>query len=314
MTYNVRPVSPDDIPALTDFLDSVFHIRNKNKQALVLWKYFHGRMKGKVEHAAFDGPLMVAHYANIPCPVLAGRHTMEAMLCVDMATRKDYRGKGLISQLSRGVYEAVEKTPCVLSLGFSNSMGVKVDQNATGYGYRVVGKFISYGMVAIAAGHSPCELVRVSELDARTGYGVPEGYLSIRKDTSYMTWRYIDNHNGLYMPYAVMRQGICIGYVILRNNRVRMDVVDIALSDMGEHEVKDALFAIQRESIRLGKHFVIISVLDNGYWQRIFSGLATYKKPTHPGYYLTVRVHREVPETASVTDSNRWICLGGDIL
>lgn len=313
MAYNIRALQETDQPSLTAFLDTVFHIRNKEKESLVWWKYFHPFVGHRVQFGAFDGDRLIAHYANIPLTIRYNSTVVPAMLCIDMSTHPAYRGLGLISALSEATYAAIAKTSRALSLGFSNSAGVKVDLYAHSYGYRVVGAFTSYALMAQQSKHPPVTLTQTKELGSYE-YHVPDGYISINKSREYGTWRYIDHPGSPYTIYAVEKDNVPIGYVIMRISRFRIDIIDIILSNMQEYLVHDVVVSVQHLAFSLHKHLVVLGVLDNDYWKRVLHGTLGMKKPISDAYYLTVRVHNPSITGPDVYDPRRWICMTGDIL
>ncbi|KAA3659844.1 MAG: GNAT family N-acetyltransferase, partial [Chloroflexi bacterium] len=91
---------------------------------------------------AWDGSHLAAqysclrHHLHIPnqsSPVLVG-------MSINMAVHPDFRGQGLIKQVSQPVYKALKGQGGVAGVGFSNAEGVKVDRRSKGYGYRVLGQ------------------------------------------------------------------------------------------------------------------------------------------------------------------------------
>ena len=313
MAYKIRALTESDGPALTAFLDTVFHIRNRDKTRLVQWKYFHPFVQKRVQFGSFDGDRLIAHYANIPLTVRYHSTVVSAMLCIDMSTRPSYRGLGLISKLSEVAYAAIAKTPRALSIGFSNSAGVKVDLYAHSYGYRVVGPFSSYGLMAVHSKNPPVILTQTKEFRSFE-YHIPDGYISINKSIDYMVWRYQD-HPGLpYGIYAIERENELLGYVIVRISSFRIDIIDIVLSNMQEYLVRDVIVSVQHLAFLLRKQLVVLGALDNEYWKRILHGVLGMKKPMNDAYYLTVRVHKNSVIGPDVYDLKHWICMTGDIL
>ncbi len=124
-----------------------------------LLEWFH---KGHtvIAWGAWDGTRLVAQYAclllklclpHTPSPVSVG-------MSLNMAVHPDYRGQGIIKEVSRPVYETIAERQGVAGIGFSNSAGVKVDRRSKGYGYRVIGR-MQPSLVCLSHSHSqPLEL------------------------------------------------------------------------------------------------------------------------------------------------------------
>lgn len=311
MAFSIRKLNQQDLVYLIEFLHAVFHIRNRDKTSLIKWKYFHPFIEHAIEYGAFDGTRLVGHYANIPIPLRYGGHVVDAMLCIDMATHPSYRGLGLISRLSEFVYRDVLHTSAALSLGFSNSQGMRVDLNARSYGYKVIGAFRSYALMT-RRGISPTRVTHTEEIDP-IPFSIPDGYISIHKSQEYLKWRYHDHPGSAYELYRVSGDAIH-GYVVLRVSRFRIDIIDIALSNMQEYVVRDVIHAIQNLAAIQRKQMVVIGVLENNYWRRILKECMGVRKPMKESHYLTVRIHNDHHIGPDIYNKEQWICMTGDIL
>jgi GNAT superfamily N-acetyltransferase len=91
---------------------------------------------------AWDGPLLAAQYAvlKVPLCIPGLDEPVYAGMSLNMSVHPDYRGRGLIKQVSRPVYETLSAAGGVMGMGFSNAQGVQVDRNSKGYGYHVLGR------------------------------------------------------------------------------------------------------------------------------------------------------------------------------
>ena len=143
---------------------------------------------------------------------------------------------------------------------------------------------------------------------------MPDGFISIHKSHAYLSWRYEDHPGARYELYEVRAEGVFTGYVVLRTSRFRVDVSDIALTNMQEYEVVMVLQAIQSLAVAMHKRLVVLGVLENEYWKRILKECRAIKKPMNEAYYLTVKVHQEHNIQPEIYDVRRWICMTGDIL
>ncbi len=299
----------NDFSSLVRLLDDSFHIANPAKDALIRWKFFdpihHG---GTVMAVARDGADVVSQYANIPLTLAEDGRPVPAMVCGDMATAPTYRGRGLISQLARTVYAEVTVSGAALSIGYSNDAGVKVDQNAKGYGYRVVGRFARYARPALIPLPTPYRLEPTDDFHEDELPPAASG-LRLHKTVDYLRWRYIHKPNGEYRIFRLTRSGVPRGFAVLRDAKYRCHLVDlIAAPD------RDVLRAVQNTVIRRGRHVLVAYVLDNAFWRGVLRGFV--RLPAHPrldNYYLTVKPHCE-PLPSGWDTPERWRLMGGDIL
>ncbi len=313
MKTELRRVRLSDVPALSALFDSVFRLRAKDKEALVRWKYFHPYCTGSVQYAAFAGGVPVSHYANIPVGIRFGDRVMPAGLCTDMMTLSQYRGQGYISRLSKRAYADLRKTDAVMSLGFSNPSGLAVDLNSVSYGYRVVGRFCSYGLMAAFAGTKRLSAVPVTAVED-SPYRIPDGMYSIEKSRPYLSWRYADHPGNQYTVVSVRDGNGVIGHAVMRFSAGRADITDIALRDMDWRLVRDAIALLRQLAFARGRQIVVLSVLENEYWHRVLARTVVWKRSSHPAYYLTVRLHRDAGALPGIFAKDRWICVAGDIL
>lgn len=313
-TCPIRSCDVRDIAKITRLLDTVFQIRNPAKDALIRWKYFAPwHDDHTVMYAALnDSGDFVSQYANIPVTVRYGADPLPAMICADMATHPGYRGRGLISALARRVYPDVVRDGAALSIGFSNQEGIKVDQNANGYGYRTVGMFRRYAMLNWPNSTTPYSLERVDQF-SRSASSANDCQFRIDKSAAYLNWRYRDKPANDYQLYQVTREDQFTGYVVIRETPTLAYIYDL-IAD--ESQVRYIIPAIQRILRGRGKPITIWYVLNNAYWRQTLSSslaIPSAWRATH--YYLTVRPHSaEVADLPALCDPERWHMMAGDIL
>ncbi len=323
MEFKYQPLQQKDVPALTQFLDEVFHIKNTDKEALVTWKYFHPFFKNKViQYGAFEDQYnqLVAHYANLPISVRYKNKTFQSTLCVDMATHPLFRGKGLISALSKLVYQKVEKSGAAFSLGFSNEAGVKVDQNSKGYGYQVVGKFKEYSFILTKQESSEISLGEVlgfsEEVFSSKEASAKNPFFSIEKDVAYLKWRYQQKPHHSYLFFKIMKQDQFLGYVVVKDSNLQLHVLDIITNDTSVIFLTELLKELSNLSLRLGKRIITYSVLENELWNNVMKKSMPFKPVTKKNeFYLTIKTHsHNVMPEKELLNKEKWLCFLGDVL
>lgn len=294
--------------SLVRLLDDAFQIRNPAKADLVRWKFFDAIHDDcTVMALAVAGGEVVSQYANAPVTLADDGAPVPAMVCADMATAPQYRGRGLISRLSRMVYTEVTASGAVLSIGYSNDDGVQVDRNATGYGYLVVGRFTRYLRPVLRRLATPCHLEPVSAFDASALPCLPG--LRLHKSAEYLTWRYLRKPHMDYVVYRVMRGAETLGYAVLRDARGRCHLVDL-IADPS----RDVLRAVHNEALRRGKRALMVYVLDNAYWRGVLRGFVRLPQYRRLGnYWLTVKPHQQTLPVGWDTP-DKWLLMGGDII
>src|SRR5258706_7065221 len=316
MDYRLIKYTPSYLTSLTTLLDKSFSIENKDKEELVKWKYFDEYLDNKtITYIALDDKNeVISHYTNIPINVVCLGTMYKAMICTDMCTDISHRGKGLISKLSSEVYKEVKDSKYDFSLGFSNDAGIKIDKNSISYGYEVVGKFVRYLKLVASRKKAAYSLIRVSSLEDNF-YNSSSNFLKIRKDSSYLDWRYLKKPNSEYNVYAIKEASTIHGYVVLRFLENRCYIYDIIThSDDIKHMIK-ILRSIENKALDHGIRIIIYNVLDNKYWRKLFNRYKYLKKSKNKiNYYATIKIHSDGISKEFILDKENWLLMNGDII
>ncbi|MBK8139193.1 MAG: GNAT family N-acetyltransferase [Chloroflexi bacterium] len=310
MSIEIEYFRPDRLSALVRLLDDSFQIANPDKAELVRWKFFAPIHRGgTVMAVALDDNRVVSQYANTPLVLSDGGRPLSAMVCADMATAPQYRGRGLISQLARDVYARVVHSGAVLSIGYSNDAGVKVDMNARGYGYRVVGRFARYVSPVLRARTTPIRLEPAAEFNDGHLPVPSASSLSICKSADYLTWRYLRKPNADYRIFRIAHGPHSLGYAILRDSGQRAHLVDLIAEP-----TPDLIRAVQNTVRASGKRVLVVYVLDNPFWHQTLRGFVRIPRQARlENYYLTVKPHTS-SMPAGWDTPDRWRLMGGDII
>lgn len=139
---DIRPLTLTDRLAWSHLLAVSFARQPAQMEQLL--QHFYGERQ-LVAWGAWDGDNLAAQYSclltKLWLPNCAELQTVG--MSINMAVHPNYRGRGLIKQVSWPVYDEVRERGGIAGVGFSNAEGVKVDKRSKGYGYRVVGKMVS---------------------------------------------------------------------------------------------------------------------------------------------------------------------------
>ncbi|HEX2621781.1 MAG TPA: GNAT family N-acetyltransferase, partial [Phototrophicaceae bacterium] len=132
------PLSLTDSVAWAALLAQSFDRTPEAMQQMLFWLHDGYPV---IAWGAWDEDKLVAQYAcllvELALPYRAD--SVKAGMSLNMCVHPDYRGKGLIKQVSQPVYEAIYARGGLAGIGFSNAEGVQVDRKSKGYGYRVLG-------------------------------------------------------------------------------------------------------------------------------------------------------------------------------
>ncbi len=315
MNNCIERYNPAQLPALTRLLDDSFEIQNADKEQLIRWKFFDDFHRGgTVTYVALDDAgNVVSQYTNFPIPIRDGPRLLSGMICADMATHPDFRGKGLISQLSRQVYADVIAQNAALSIGFSNDEGVKVDQHANGYGYKIVGEFMRYGKIIVRRRSTPYTLQRTDTFSEPI-YTAGMNFVRIDKSLEYLNWRYLRKPNHDYQVYRLIRGTCFAGYVVLRQSGYKYHVYDLITTSENSSDLQNILTATHNLIFELGTRVAIHYVLDNPFWRQVLRGCLRLPRGVTT-YYLTVKIHPACFNGGErLTQASQWVLMAGDIL
>ena len=309
----LRPLTLADRPQWADLLALSFD-RSPDKMACLL-DWLHGGHE-VMAYGVWDGERLAAQYACLlvslhlsesPVPIRAG-------MSLNMSVHPDYRGRGLIKQVSKPVYEVVIAAGGSVGMGFSNADGVKVDRKSKGYGYRVVGR-----MQPTVAWFPPI-IRRTNELTLTDICPAPFPCVSdsphIRFTATHETviHRYMQHPFRRYR-YAVWREGseIC-GVVIYRPARFGA-VQGVTLLAAYGYDLPQLLRRFAGTMRGVNVHFAhILTTPHSPLCAALMQAAVCVPQPiSRSPYYLTVKpLCDDTP--AALFDFAAWDCMGGDIL
>lgn len=134
------PILPEHQIEWAELIATCFDRKCGEMMALFAWLH---QMGDVVAWGAWDGDKLIAQYTSLMRQLSFNHQSLVAGMSVNMAVHPDYRGRGLIKQVSAPVYEEILACGAAMGLGFSNAEGVKVDRNSKSYAYQVVGQMQS---------------------------------------------------------------------------------------------------------------------------------------------------------------------------
>ena len=140
---NIQPLTVADRVAWAELLAHAFE--RTLPHMLDLWDWLYENFD-LIAWGAWDGAQLVAQYAVLIRELYnpATHRYVKVGLSMNMAVHAAYRGRGLIKQVSRPVYEQLLMQGGIAGVGFSNADGVQVDRHSKSYGYRVIGQLRSW--------------------------------------------------------------------------------------------------------------------------------------------------------------------------
>lgn len=307
----IRAISQADLANWAELMAVSFD--RAPETMMQLWPWLQQR-DGLLAWGAWDGKRLAAQYScRLTRLLLPGvAEAARVGLSINMAVHPDYRGQGLIKQVSRPVYAALAALGGVAGVGFSNAAGVQVDRHSKGYGYEVVGQMAAHlVLLPRAPGDAPLMLTtdwpgqpwafaawageqvcfRATEADARHRFA------------QHPFRRY---HFGVWLA----GQEVC-GLVVYRLVGRR----GASLLAAYGAEVGELLRRWSTAVYQTGVRYIHCLTSPTAALLPHLRGLGLYVPLpwTRSPYFLTVKCLDEGLRPL-LTDFRRWDCMGGDIL
>lgn len=309
LRLELLPLTSRDVAGWAELLAVAFDRSAAEMAALLTWLTAQREI---IAWGAWDGERLAAQYACLLSTLhIPGMdQPVQVGLSLNMAVHPDYRGRGLIKQVSKPVYEHLAEQGCVAGVGFSNAQGIKVDRNSKSYGYRVCGQMQS--LVAwLPRRQPPLELTETWPLDDNFELPTSDEYTHFVYTAAMLRHRYAEHPFRRY-HFGVWREGdqVC-GLVVYRHVRVAGLPAAALLAAYGDD--LPALIARWGAAVapRIA-HAVVSSASPIGAALRQI-GCGVALPYTRSPYYLTIKPLRDdLP--AAFFSFDQWDCIGGDIL
>lgn len=270
-------------------------------QALLRWLQADGRL---IAYGAWDGDTLAAQYSCFLRTLhLPNGDTQTVGMSVNMAVHPDYRGLGLVKQVSRPTYAALAKQGIRHGVGFSNAAGVQVDKHSKGYGYQVIGQMESWlGRLHYTKHHDLLHLTEHFPDDLTLKCDVP-GRIYFQNNTTTLRYRFAQHPFRTYC-YAVCQDGIAVYRPDRHDNCNGAAILAVCAENIPKFT--QSLCATVANA---GMHYIRILSSPN---TPLLTALkratsATQLTRVRAPYFLTVKGE-------GLADFSRWVCCGGDIL
>lgn len=306
-----RPLTRSDSVEWAALLARSFNRSAPDMERLLSWLHDGYEV---IVWGAWDGPLLAAQYAvlKVKLAVPALDEPVIAGMSLNMCVHPDYRGRGLIKQVSAPVYHTLRDAGALLGMGFSNAEGVQVDRNSKGYGYRVLGRLLPTMIYFLP------RLSRSPQLELTTEWpGLPvllndKSLIHLYNDACRIHHRYAAHPFRQY-HYAVWRErGELCGVVVYRPAQFGWMRGATLLAAYG-CDLPELLRRWEDTMYRQGIAVAHVLTTPSSHLRAALPPLNLRQPYTRSPCYLTAKpLDAVVPE--SWLDFNIWDCVGGDIL
>ena len=308
---DLRPLAITDIPAWGDLLALCFNQSILHMQQLIEWLYCLGQLEA---YGLWENDQLIAQYSCLQRTISFNSLVIPLGMSMNMAVHPDYRGKGLIKQVSQPVYEGLRQQQVEFGMGFSNAQGVKVDKHSKSYGYQVIGQMQPYIIKVHNFKRPP-----LKPLDRLPNpFHVPPNHSFLdahfSKDTNHLIRRYLQH------PFRQYEYGIWCehneiqGIVVYKTVNLK-GFPSVALLDVYSQQPEELLMRWSSTLHHNHIYFIHMLVSPNSRVKQIIKRhFLTIRAPhTYNPYYLTIKPLTDYFDK-TLLDFARWDLIGGDIL
>lgn len=289
-----------------------FDRSSEDMRQLIHWFFDMGEF---LAYGIWDGDRLTAQYACLVRKLVYKDYCLLAGMSINMAVHPNYRGRGLIKQVSQPVYEGIIQKQGQLGVGFSNAQGVKVDKHSKSYGYQVIGKLQSLVVKFKDFGRQPLQLS--NDLPPASEF-VDDMYHSdqihFEKNPEFLLQRYA-NHPLRQYRFSIWREkGNVMGIVVYKYVKI-FGLRAIALLDVYGNDQAELLMQWSTAMCQTNVTFFHVLLSPNSAVKHILhTHWITLPAPvTRNPYFLTLKPLSEgLPD--ELFDFTQWDVIGGDVL
>jgi Acetyltransferase (GNAT) domain len=304
MTF--RKFQIKDTDKTINLLNLCFDSKNITRESF-LWKHFDTFFENKtVAYLAENENQIVGFVCFTPIWVQVLGNKKLFWTCVVQATDPDFRRQGIVRKLTQqcelDIQNQLSDTPNYL--GFSNSEGVKIDQNSKTIAYNIAGQFQKI-ILFPSLNLKPRYQIDKLNFEKLQGYTFCQNIgFGLLKDIAFLKWRYADNPKNNYTFWLIQDQNQPVAIAICQLRKYKVEICDILNLQQNldtKSIIKNVLKAVQNQ---YWNKLVILKYLQNSI---LAKNLPLGWKQNLP-MYLTIK-----SDTIDQNQQN-WNVLGGDII
>jgi len=258
---NIRPYIEGDEKEILE----LFSLSYGGRQMTLpywLWRFRNNPSGQGVIELAWEGNLLVAHYAITSVYLYINGQDYLTGLSGTTMTHPSYRGCGLFPELARCTYKEMLDRRMPMVWGFPNTMSHRTFVCELGWQdicvIPVLRLQLEHPCIASHLDNSyVCELPHVDERFDRFWRKVKNDYdIIVRRDRDYIDWRYFSNPIEKYSLIAYMADEEILGYAVFKRYLNELQIVDILTGKDTVDAGKNLIAFIIAKSIKLGANSV----------------------------------------------------------
>lgn len=202
------------------------------------WRYIENPIEDFFVYVAIDKNKVVANYSVSPVMLINNNEIYKSALSMTTMTHPDYGGRGIFKKLASLLYSDMEHEGYHMVWGFPNDNSHRTFINKLNWNdvYEIPtmelelngkNKFIKDSLSQVFEDNT-------FELEY-SNYN--DGLIKVKKDKSYLKWRYLQNPMHTYQNFVVERNGKATSYLIFKcYGKNEIDIVDFLAGSLEEGE------------------------------------------------------------------------------
>jgi hypothetical protein len=196
---NFRQFEITDTNSTVDLLNLCFSSQNITRESF-LWKHFDEFFGGQtIAFVAEESDLIVGFVCFTPFEIIKNEKVANTWVCAVQACHPDFRRRGIVKELTIMCEKIIGNDK--VYIGFSNTSGVKIDQNSKSINYQIVGQM---QQTILLPNLAKTNLVIVSSIQDLKNFqseidpnlflrSSSKNIIKIRHCAQFTKWRYTNN-------------------------------------------------------------------------------------------------------------------------
>lgn len=236
-SLSVQIYKAGDESAITTLFHTTY--RRNMDHAWWQWRFKNSPVGPSAIQLAWDEDVLAGHYAVVQAMLSVDGREVPSGLDVTTMTHPDYRGRGLFRTLARAAFERSAESGVAMVWGFPNRNSHR--------GYIQDLSWRDIWEIPTLRWHIPepfdvptpsCALAEVHSFDERFDALWEEvklsHYVMVRRDSNYLTWRYLANPTEQYRVLICQDTSGLLGYAVFKRYSSELQVVDLLTKDDAE--------------------------------------------------------------------------------
>jgi hypothetical protein len=294
-------------------------IWNRRTLANWYWKYTDANPAGPsfIRLACHNGKI-VAHFAAVPYRLKTFAGEVTASHSIGALVEEKYQNRGVLKLVGDKLMADLVEHHIPYTWGFPNRRAYRFEKEALGYEDLINFDEWQCPKEKLYREEPPLSFRKVTFFDRdydRLWEECSPGYaIAVKRDHTYLNWRFIQRPDWWYFPYAVYRQNRLTGYVVLKLYReddiLKGHVVDIFCKRDDEETISQLLAGSIDFFAEQGADMATTWLWGSPTIEQVLSTKGFVKQPTDRPLILRVNIREK--NRREILDKAHWYFTMGD--